>query len=55
MSDITKTDILNSLKKVDNPHFKKELLILNSIKKIETKGKRFNCRCSSIIVPVRSK
>ncbi len=40
MSDITKTDILNSLKKVDSPHFKKELLILNSIKRIETKGKK---------------
>ncbi|MFZ0454753.1 MAG: iron-sulfur cluster carrier protein ApbC [Ignavibacteriaceae bacterium] len=39
MSDITKSDILNSLKKVDNPQFKKELLILNSIKNIETKGK----------------
>ncbi len=39
MSDITKSDILNSLKKVNNPQFKKELLILNSIKKIETTGK----------------
>ena len=39
MSDITKSDILNSLKKVDHPGFKKELLILNSIKKIETKGR----------------
>lgn len=39
MSDITKSDILNSLKKVNHPQFKKELLILNSIKKIETKGK----------------
>ncbi|MEJ2616277.1 MAG: iron-sulfur cluster carrier protein ApbC [Ignavibacteriaceae bacterium] len=39
MSDITKSDILNSLKKVDNPQFRKELLILNSIKNIETKGK----------------
>jgi ATP-binding protein involved in chromosome partitioning len=39
MIDITKTEILNSLKKVDDPKIKKELLILNSIKKAETKGK----------------
>ncbi len=39
MSDITKTEILNSLKKVDDPRIKKELLILNSIKRIDVKGK----------------
>lgn len=39
MNDITKTEILNTLKKVEDPQFKKELLILNSIKKIEIEGK----------------
>jgi len=39
MSDITKTEILNTLKNVNDPRIKKELLILNSIKKIETNGK----------------
>ncbi len=37
MSNITKSGILNSLKKVEDKNFGKELLTLNSIKNIETK------------------
>ncbi len=38
MADITKSGILNALKKVDDPNFNKDLLILNSIKNVESKG-----------------
>ncbi len=38
MADITKSGILNALKKVNDPNFNKDLLILNSIKNVETKG-----------------
>ncbi len=37
MTDLTKSGILNTLKKVDDPNFNKDLLILNSIKKFEVK------------------
>jgi len=37
MSDVTKSGILFSLKKVDDPDFNKDHLLLNSIKKIDTK------------------
>ena len=38
MADITKSGILNALKNVEDPNFNKNLLILNSIKNVETKG-----------------
>ncbi len=38
MADLTKSGILNALKKVDDAGFNKNLLILNSIKKFEVKG-----------------
>jgi ATP-binding protein involved in chromosome partitioning len=37
MSDLTKNEILNALKKVDDSNFNKDFLILNSIKKFELK------------------
>jgi ATP-binding protein involved in chromosome partitioning len=51
MSDITKTEILNSLKKIDDPRINKDLLTLNSIKKIETEGKNLNV---DIVLPLPS-
>jgi ATP-binding protein involved in chromosome partitioning len=42
MADITKTDILNSLKKVNDPSVKKEYLILNAIKTFELKDNRLD-------------
>ncbi len=42
MADITKTGILNSLKKVEDPNFNKDLLILNSIKKFEVNDSTLN-------------
>ncbi len=38
MAVITKSGILNALKNVEDPNFNKDLLILNSIKNVETKG-----------------
>jgi ATP-binding protein involved in chromosome partitioning len=38
MSDLTKNEILNALKKVDDTNFNKDFLILNSIKKFEIKS-----------------
>jgi ATP-binding protein involved in chromosome partitioning len=38
MSDLTKNEILNALKKVDDSNFNKDFLILNSIKKFEVKN-----------------
>ena len=38
MADMTKSEILNALKKVNDPKFNKDLLILNSIKNVENKG-----------------
>ncbi len=38
MADITKSGALSALKKVDDPNFNKNLLILNSIKNLELKG-----------------
>jgi ATP-binding protein involved in chromosome partitioning len=38
MSDLTKNEILNALKKVDDSNFNKDFLILNSIKKFEIKS-----------------
>ena len=38
MADLTKSGILNALKKVEDSNFNKDLLILNSIKKFEVKG-----------------
>jgi ATP-binding protein involved in chromosome partitioning len=49
MIDITKTEILNSLKKIDDPRIKKELLILNSIKKVETKGNNLTV---DVVIPL---
>jgi len=46
MSDITKTGILNSLKKVEDPNFNKDLLILNSIKKFEVNDNSLNLELS---------
>jgi ATP-binding protein involved in chromosome partitioning len=37
MTDITKSNLLNILKKVDDPNLNKDLLILNSIKNLEIK------------------
>jgi len=37
MPDVTKSGVLFSLKKVDDPDFNKDHLLLNSIKKVETK------------------
>jgi ATP-binding protein involved in chromosome partitioning len=37
MSDVTKSGVLFSLKKVDDPDFNKDHLLLNSIKKVESK------------------
>jgi ATP-binding protein involved in chromosome partitioning len=37
MSDLTKNEILNALKKIDDDNFNKDFLILNSIKKFEIK------------------
>lgn len=38
MADLTKSGILNALKKVEDSNFNRDLLILNSIKKFEVKG-----------------
>jgi ATP-binding protein involved in chromosome partitioning len=38
MPDLTKNEILNALKKVDDSNFNKDFLILNSIKKFEIKN-----------------
>ena len=38
MADLTKSGVLNALKKVEDPNFNKDLLILNSIKNFEIKG-----------------
>lgn len=37
MTEVTKSGILNALKKVEDPKFNKDLLILNSIKNVESK------------------
>jgi ATP-binding protein involved in chromosome partitioning len=39
MSDITKSNVLNALKKIDNPGFDKDHLMLNSIKSMDVKEK----------------
>jgi ATP-binding protein involved in chromosome partitioning len=39
MADITKSRVLKALKKVEDKNFNRDLLILNSIKKIDVKGK----------------
>lgn len=51
MSDITKSGILNSLKKVEDPDFNKDYLILNSIRKIESDGKNLQV---DLVLPVSS-
>jgi ATP-binding protein involved in chromosome partitioning len=49
MADITKTDILNSLKRVNDSNVKKEFLILNSIKTFELKDNHLNME---LILPI---
>lgn len=39
MADITKSSVLSALKKIDDDNFNKNLLVLNSIKSIDVKGK----------------
>ncbi len=46
MSDLTKSGILNALKKVDDPDFNKDLLILNSIKSFDLKDKNLSINVS---------
>ncbi|NWF90854.1 MAG: Mrp/NBP35 family ATP-binding protein [Ignavibacteriaceae bacterium] len=42
MIDITKSDILAALKKIDEPNFNKDVLILNTIKKYELSDHKLN-------------
>lgn len=49
MSDITKSNVLSSLKKVEDSDFNKDYLILNSIRKVESDGNNINI---DIILPI---
>ena len=42
MSEITKSGILNAIKTLDEPGFNKDLVMLNSIKKMDVKGKEMD-------------
>jgi ATP-binding protein involved in chromosome partitioning len=42
MTDITKSDLLNTLKKIDEPGFNKDVLILNTIKNLTVKDHSLN-------------
>ncbi len=46
MADITKSGILNALKKVDDPNVNKDLLILNSVKNFEVKKNKLSVEIS---------
>ncbi len=52
MSDITKSEILNTLKKTEDTNLNKDFLILNSIKNFELKGKELSFE---ITVPLINK
>lgn len=49
MSDITKSRILSSLKKIEDPDFNKDYLILNSIRKVEEEGRNLHV---DIVLPL---
>lgn len=49
MADITKSDILNSLKKVSDSNIKKEFLILNALRKFEIKDNHLDI---GIVLPI---
>jgi ATP-binding protein involved in chromosome partitioning len=51
MADITRSEILNAIKKVNDKDFNKDLFILNSIKSCEVKGKELHL---TIVLPVNS-
>jgi len=51
MTDITRSEVLNAIKKVSDKNFNKDLLILNSIKNCEFKGKELHL---TIVLPVNS-
>ena len=44
MSDVTKSGILLSLKKVEDPDFNKDHLLLNSIKNINVNQRHYYCK-----------
>ncbi len=49
MADITKSNVLTSLKKVNDPNIKKEFLILNALKKFELKDNQLDIE---IVLPI---
>lgn len=51
MSDITKSGILNAIKSIDDPGFNKDLLMLNSIKKFDVRGKEIDLSLSIPVSP----
>jgi hypothetical protein len=51
MPDITRSEILNAVKRVNDKNFNKDLLILNSIKNCELKGKELHL---NVVLPVNS-
>lgn len=51
MTDITRSEVLNAIKKVNDKNFNKDLLILNSIKNCELKEKELHL---TVVLPVSS-
>jgi ATP-binding protein involved in chromosome partitioning len=51
MPDFTRSEVLNAIKNVNDRNFNKDLLILNSIKNCEVKGKELHL---TIVLPVNS-
>lgn len=51
MPDITRSEILNAVKRVNDKNFNKDLLTLNSIKNCEVKGKELHL---NVVLPVNS-
>ncbi|HED37463.1 MAG TPA: MRP family ATP-binding protein [Ignavibacteria bacterium] len=51
MADLTKSGILNALKKVDDPNFNKNLLILNSIGNFSLSGDKLTVNISLSVPP----
>ncbi len=51
MTDLTKSGILSALKKVDDPNFNKDLLILNSIKNFNLSGNKLTVDISLSLPP----
>jgi len=46
MNDVTKSDILNSIKKIEDEKLNKDLLTLNSIKELKTEGNKLSITIS---------